>query len=174
MAVFGGGCFWCTEAVFQMLKGVSRVESGYAGGSTNAPSYEKVSSGTTGHAEVAQITFDPSKVTLEQVLEVFFKTHDPTSLNKQGADEGTQYRSAIFYRTEAQRKTAEELKKALDASGAWDRPIVTEITALATFYKAEDYHQDYYRNNPDQGYCRAVIQPKLAKFRKVFADRLKK
>ncbi len=170
----GGGCFWCVEAVYQELSGVLSVESGYSGGALENPTYKQICTGTTGHAEVAQITFDPSKLSLEQVLEVFFKTHDPTTLNRQGGDEGTQYRSVIFYRGDAQRKTAEELKKALDDSGAWKDPIVTEISPLRVFYKAEDYHQNYFKDNPDQGYCRAVIQPKMEKFRKVFKERLKK
>lgn len=174
LATFGGGCFWCTEAVFQELKGVLGVESGYTGGGTERPTYEEVCSGLTGHAEAVQVRYDPSQVTYEQILEVFFKTHDPTTLDRQGADVGTQYRSVIFTHDAAQRETAERIRKALDASGAYDAPIVTEIADFEAWFPAEDYHQDYFSNNPGNGYCRAVIQPKLEKFRKVFADRLKR
>lgn len=172
-AMFGGGCFWCVEAIFERLKGVHSVESGYAGGSTDAPTYEDVSSGQTGHAEVVRITYDPSLISYEKLLEVFFKTHDPTTLNQQGPDHGTQYRSSIFYFDEEQRTTAERIKTELDKSGAFPRPIVTEIVEAAPFFPAEDYHQDYFRNNPDSGYCRFAIRPKLEKFNKVFADSLK-
>jgi peptide-methionine (S)-S-oxide reductase len=173
-ATLGAGCFWCVEAVYQELAGVLSVESGYAGGIVENPTYRQVCAGTTGHAEVAQIRFDPAKVTFAQILEVFWKTHDPTTPNRQGVDEGTQYRSVIFTHGEEQRRIAEELKKSLDASGAWEKPIVTEILPLPVFYKAENYHQNYFRENPDQGYCRAIIRPKMEKFRKVFADQLKK
>jgi peptide-methionine (S)-S-oxide reductase len=169
----GGGCFWCVEAVFQELKGVSRVVSGYAGGTVPNPTYEQVCSGRTGHAEVAQITFDPSVVSLPEVLEVFWKTHDPTTLNRQGNDVGTQYRSVILYANPAQKETAEAYRKKLDESGAFNQPIVTTIEPLTTFYPAEKYHQNYYRTNPNQGYCQYVIVPKLDKFRKVFRDKLK-
>ena len=174
LATFGGGCFWCTEAVFLRLKGVVSVASGYAGGTVANPTYEQVSSGETGHAEVIQVTFDPTQVKYEALLEVFFKTHDPTTLNRQGADVGTQYRSVIFTHDAAQKKTAEEVKAALEAAKAFDRPIVTEITPFQAFYKAEDYHQGYYDANPRAGYCRVVIAPKLEKLEKVFADRLKR
>jgi peptide methionine sulfoxide reductase msrA/msrB len=172
-ATFGAGCFWCVEAVFQELKGVISVTSGYAGGHVKNPSYKEVCYGTTGHAEVAQIVYDPSVTSYDELLEVFWQTHDPTTLNRQGADEGTQYRSVIFYHNDTQKERAEYYKQELDASGAWDRPIVTEISPLPTFYPAEDYHQNYYSTNPEQGYCRAVIRPKVEKFRKVFADKLK-
>lgn len=173
LATFGGGCFWCTEAVFQELEGVLSVESGYSGGETEDPTYKEVCSGATGHAEAVQVRYDPAKVTYAQILEVFFATHDPTTLDRQGADVGTQYRSVVFTHDDEQRKTAEAIKKELDASGAYDAPIVTRIVPFETWYPAEDHHQDFFANNPNQGYCRAVIQPKLEKFRKVFADRLK-
>ena len=169
----GAGCFWCVEAVFLELKGVRSVTSGYMGGHVKNPSYREVCNGTTGHAEVAQIVFDPKEISFDAILEVFWKTHDPTTLNRQGADVGTQYRSAIFYHTEEQKAIAEHYKKKLDESGAFRAPIVTEITPASTFYKAEDYHQNYFAENQDAGYCRMVIQPKLEKFRTVFADRLK-
>ena len=170
----GAGCFWCVEAVFTELKGVKSVTSGYMGGHVKNPSYREVCNGTTGHAEVAQLTYDPKEITFDEILEVFWQTHDPTTLNRQGADVGTQYRSAIFYHTDEQRRIAEEYKVKLDASGAFRAPIVTEITAASTFFPAEDYHQDYYALNGEQGYCQMVIRPKLDKFRKVFADKLKK
>lgn len=173
-ATFGAGCFWCVEAIFQELKGVKSVTSGYAGGNIKNPTYEQVSSSATGHAEVAQIIYDPSQITYDELLEVFWKTHDPTTLNSQGADHGTQYRSVIFYHNEQQKHTAEAYKKKLNASGAWDKPLVTEIMPYKNFYKAEDYHQNYYKSNPNQGYCRAVIQPKVEKFRAVFKSKLKK
>lgn len=173
--VLGAGCFWCIEAVFQELEGVQTVESGYSNGSkAEAPTYKEVCTGSTGYAEVARITYDPMAVSFPEILEVFWQTHDPTTVNRQGNDVGTQYRSGIFYSNDEQRKTAEELKAELDKSGAWYAPIVTEIAALAHFHLAENYHQDYYANNPDQGYCRYVIQPKLEKFRKVFKDKVKK
>ena len=174
LATFGAGCFWCVEAVFQKLEGVVLVESGYSGGTTENPSYEQVCTGTTGHAEVCQIKFDPSRVSYDQLLEVFWKTHDPTTLDRQGADAGTQYRSVIFWHTEEQRKLAEKYKTELDASGAFDRPIVTVVRPFSQFYKAENYHQDYYTLNPEQGYCQAVIRPKVEKFQKVFGGKLKK
>lgn len=171
--VFGEGCFWCTEAIFQELKGVIRVESGYSGGDTENPTYEEVCTGTTGHAEVTFIEYDTSVISFDKLLEVFWKTHDPTTLNRQGADIGTQYRSVIFFTNEAQRETAESYKEKLDSAGIWNEPIVTEITPFKDFYKAEDYHQDYYENNRSQGYCRLVITPKLEKFRAVFSEDLR-
>jgi peptide-methionine (S)-S-oxide reductase len=173
-ATFGSGCFWCTEAVFERLKGVHSVVSGYAGGTVENPTYEEVCNGTTGHAEVTQITYDPALITYDELLEVFWKTHDPTTLNRQGNDVGTQYRSVIFYHDEEQKQLAEKYKEELDRSGAWDKPIVTEISPLTNYYEAEDYHQDYYANNPSQGYCAFVIAPKVEKFEKVFRDKLKK
>lgn len=174
VATFGSGCFWCTEAIFQNLAGVEKVESGYSGGKVKNPTYKEVCSGLTGHAEVIQVTYDPRKVSYDELLEVFWKTHDPTTLNKQGADEGTQYRSVIFYHTDEQKKLAETYKKKLDESGAFDKPIVTEITPFSAFYKAEDYHQNYFNLNGSAPYCSYVIQPKVEKFKKVFKDRLKK
>lgn len=174
VATFGSGCFWCTEAIFERLNGVVKVESGYAGGTVKNPTYEEVCSGTTGHAEVTQITYDPKIITYDELLEVFWKTHDPTTLNRQGNDVGTQYRSVIFYHNEEQKELAEKYKKELDKSGAWDNPIVTEISPVTNFYPAEGYHQDYYENNPNQGYCAFVIAPKVEKFEKVFRDKLKK
>jgi peptide-methionine (S)-S-oxide reductase len=171
---FGSGCFWCTEAIFQQLNGVLKVESGYSGGARPNPTYEQVSSGASGHAEVTQITYDPSVITFEDLLEVFWKTHDPTTLNRQGADVGTQYRSVIFYHNEAQKQLAETYMAKLDTSGAWDNPIVTEISAFKAFYKAEDYHQNYYNNNKRAPYCTFVIGPKLEKFEKVFGKRFVK
>jgi peptide-methionine (S)-S-oxide reductase len=168
LVTFGSGCFWCTEAVFQQLKGVETVVSGYSGGHVENPSYEQVTTGRTGHAEVCQIQFNPGQISFEDILEVFFSTHDPTTLNRQGNDVGTQYRSAIFYHSEEQRETAERVKAELDKSGTWKNPIVTEIVPFEKFYPAEDYHQNYFRNNPNQGYCRMVIAPKLDKFEKVF------
>ena len=170
----GAGCFWCVEAVFQDLDGVLSVTSGYMGGQIKNPTYKEVCTGQTGHAEVAQIIYDPSKITFPELLEVFWQTHDPTTLNRQGADVGTQYRSAIFYHSEAQRAEAERYKKELNASGAWDRPIVTEITKAEVFYPAEDYHQNYFNQNGEAAYCQFVIRPKVDKFKKVFADKLKK
>lgn len=173
LATFGSGCFWCTEAVFQQLKGVHSVVSGYSGGQVKDPSYEEVCFGTTGHAEVIQVAYDPKIVSYADLLEVFWKTHDPTTLNRQGNDVGTQYRSAVFYHSDEQRKEAEHYKKKLDESGAFRAPIVTEITRFASFYAAEDYHQNYYQDNPRQGYCSAIIRPKVEKFRKVFHEKLK-
>lgn len=174
VATLGGGCFWCVEAVFQELDGVLKVESGYAGGEVENPTYEQVCSGLTGHAEVCQITFDPSRITFDELLEVFWKTHDPTTLNRQGNDVGTQYRSVVFYHSDKQKELAELYRKKLDASGAFGAPIVTEISPVPKFYKAEAYHQNYFRTNPNAGYCAYVIQPKMAKFRKVFENKLRK
>lgn len=174
LATFGTGCFWCTEAVFESLEGVSDVVSGYEGGQVKNPTYKEVCTGTTGHAECVQVTYDPKKISYEDLLQAFFRSHDPTSLNRQGADVGTQYRSAIFYHNPEQQKAATEIKQELDKSGAYSKPIVTEIVPTETFYVAEAYHQDYFANNPEQGYCAAVIAPKLDKFRKVFHDKLKK
>jgi peptide-methionine (S)-S-oxide reductase len=170
----GAGCFWCVEAVFQNMEGVEKVVSGYSGGTIKNPSYKEVCTGATGHAEVCQITYDPNKVTVPEILEVFWQTHDPTTLNRQGNDIGTQYRSAIFYHTPEQKKIAEEYKAKLDSSGAFDRPIVTEITAYTNFYPAEDYHQNYYNENGSEPYCQFVVRPKVEKFKKVFADKVKK
>jgi peptide-methionine (S)-S-oxide reductase len=174
LATFGAGCFWCVEAVFKDLDGVVRVESGYAGGSADNPTYEEVCAGATGHAEVVQITYDPSRVSYEDLLEVFFKTHDPTTSNRQGPDEGTQYRSAILYHDDEQKKLAEKVKRDLDRSGAYEAPIVTEVSPFRKFFKAEDYHQNYFSLNPRKPYCVMVIQPKVEKFRKVFQNKLKK
>ncbi|RJE74497.1 peptide-methionine (S)-S-oxide reductase [Reichenbachiella sp. MSK19-1] len=173
VATFGNGCFWCTEAIFQDLKGVSKVESGYSGGQTLDPTYKEVCTGTTGHAEVLQITYDPAVISFDELLEVFWKTHDPTTLNRQGNDVGTQYRSVVFYHSDEQKALAEKYKKELNASGAFNDPIVTEITAFDKFYVAEDYHQNYFNLNGSQPYCNFVIKPKVEKFRKVFKDKLK-
>lgn len=173
-ATLGAGCFWCVEAVFQRLEGVEKVESGYSGGSTADPTYEEVCTGETGHAEVVQVTFDPAKLSYKELLEVFFRTHDPTTLNRQGADAGTQYRSVIFTHSDAQRRTAEQVKKETDAAKVWDDPIVTEISPFTGFYKAENYHQNYYNQNQYKPYCMMVINPKLSKFKKEFSGKLKK
>ena len=173
-ATLAGGCFWCLEAVFDEVKGVHSVESGYAGGSKENPTYREVCSGMTGHAEVVQVKFDPNVVSYRDLLNVFFAIHDPTTLNRQGADAGTQYRSAIFYHDEDQKKTVEGLIKELNGQKIWDRPIVTEIAPLDKFYMAEDYHQEYFANNPYQPYCQAVVAPKVSKFRKHFLEMLKK
>lgn len=173
-ATFANGCFWCTEAIFEELNGVISATSGYSGGSTENPTYKQVCTGETGHAECLQIVYDPQKISFDELLEVFWETHDPTTLNRQGADEGTQYRSAIFYHNEEQKEKAIKYKEALDKSGAFDKPIVTEITPFSKFYPAEDYHQQYFENNENSNpYCRIVIRPKLDKFRKVFHDKLK-
>jgi len=169
----GAGCFWCIESIFQNLKGVEKVVSGYSGGQTSNPTYKEICTGTTGHAEVAEITFDPSVVTFEEVLEVFFKTHDPTTMNRQGNDVGTQYRSAIFYHTDAQKEKSLTIIKSVNASGAYEKPIITEVSPVGVFYPAEDYHQNYFNLNGNQPYCQYVIQPKLDKFKKVFHDKLK-
>lgn len=172
-ATFGGGCFWCTEAVFQELAGVKAVRSGYSGGHTPNPTYEQVSRGNTGHAEVIQVLFDPAVVSYAELLDVFWQTHDPTTLNRQGADAGPQYRSAVFTHSDDQRQTAERLKQSLNESGAFNGIVVTEIVPFTTFYPAEDYHQNYYAHNPQQRYCRAVIDPKLDKLRSKFKDKLR-
>lgn len=172
-ATFGAGCFWCTEAVFLNVKGVTKVVSGYSGGHVKNPTYREVCAETTGHAEVTQITFDPQVVSFEDLLEIFWNTHDPTTLNRQGADEGTQYRSVVFYHNEEQKKIAEAYKKQLAASGVFKGPIVTEISPLINFFPAEDYHQNYYALNPNQGYCQFVVRPKVEKFKKQFASKLK-
>ncbi len=169
-ATFGGGCFWCTEAVFQQVKGVYEVISGYAGGRIANPTYREVTSGRTGHAEVVQLLFNPAEVSYLDLLEIFFKTHDPTTLNRQGADIGTQYRSVILYHNEEQRKQAEQVKQDLNQEEIWKDPIVTEIAPMEAFYRAEDYHQDYFAKNPDQAYCQYVIRPKLEKLEKLFKD----
>lgn len=166
----GAGCFWCVEAIFQRVKGVTSIESGYSGGKTQNPTYTEISSGTTGHAEVVQISFDTDDVSIEKILEVFWKTHNPTTLNQQGADVGTQYRSVIFFHTENQRQIAQKLKELLSKENVWDRPIVTEITPYTKFYKAENYHQNYFNQNKNQAYCQFVIVPKLEKFEKIFKD----
>lgn len=173
LATLAGGCFWCLEAVFQQLRGVTKVVSGYAGGQMPNPNYAAVCSGSTGHAEVLQITFDPSAITFRDVLDVFFTIHDPTTLNQQGGDVGTQYRSAIFFHSAEQRRIAEEVVRELDAAKVWDDPIVTEIVPFTVFYAAENYHQEYYRRNANQPYCRAVIAPKLAKLRSKYLEKLK-
>ncbi|HVF90281.1 MAG TPA: peptide-methionine (S)-S-oxide reductase MsrA [Blastocatellia bacterium] len=174
IATLAGGCFWCLEAVFNDLRGVEKVTSGYAGGNLPNPSYEQVCRGTTGHAEVVQITFNPKETSFKELLEVFFTIHDPTTLNRQGADTGTQYRSAIFYHSPEQKEVSERVIKELEAEGIWDDPIVTEVTPLDIFYPAEGYHQRYYEQNPNQPYCRAVVAPKVAKFRKLYLSKLKK
>lgn len=172
-ATFGSGCFWCTEAIFLNVEGVKKVVSGYTGGNVKNPTYKEVCSGLTGHAEVVQLTFDPAVVSYEQLLEIFWQTHDPTTLNQQGADVGTQYRSVIYYHSEDQKKSAEFYKNRLDEEGAFAKPIVTEISAATTFYRAEDYHQNYYNLNGNAPYCAFVIRPKLEKFKKAFEGMLK-
>jgi len=173
LATFGAGCFWCVEAVFQDLRGVEKVVSGYSGGARANPTYEQVCSGATGHAEVAQITFDPTVICFEELLEVFWLTHDPTTLNRQGGDTGTQYRSVIFYHDEAQKAAAEKSKQETGATNLWPNPIVTEISPLKAFYPAENYHQNYFNLHGSERYCQVVINPKVKKFRQKFADRLK-
>ncbi|MCU4158097.1 peptide-methionine (S)-S-oxide reductase MsrA [Carboxylicivirga sp. A043] len=173
-ATFGGGCFWCTEAFFDALEGVEKVESGYSGGEGINPTYKEVCSGLTGHAEVVQITFDPQKVSFVELLEVFFATHNPTTLNRQGADVGTQYRSVVFYHDEQQKQATELVIQSLEKENIFKDPIVTEVSAFTTFYKAENYHQDYFANNPRQPYCNAVINPKMEKFKKLFSEKIKK
>lgn len=172
-ATLGGGCFWCLEAVFERVEGVASVRSGYAGGSVAHPTYEEVCRGTTGHAEVVQVVFDPAVLSFADVLEIFFAIHDPTTLHRQGADVGTQYRSVIFHHTDAQRETARTMLADLDAQGIWDAPLVTQVAPLDTFWEAEKYHQEYFRRNPAQPYCAAVVAPKVAKFRQRFAHRLR-
>ncbi len=173
IATLAGGCFWCLEAVFDELRGVVESTSGYAGGPTSNPSYEQVCSGTTGHAEVVRIAFDPAAVSFRELLEVFFTIHDPTTLNRQGADVGTQYRSAVFYHTPEQKTTAEEVIAELEGRGLWPDPVVTELVPSGEFFPAEDDHRDYYARNPNQGYCRAVVAPKVAKARAQFLSKLK-
>lgn len=172
-ATFGAGCFWCVEAIFQRLNGVEKVQSGYSGGHVKNPSYKEVCTGLTGHAEVLQIVYDPKLISFEELLEVFWKTHDPTTLNRQGGDVGTQYRSAIFYHSEEQKQLAETYKQKLNAAHVWDQPVVTEIVQFTAFYPAEDYHNNYFNLNGEQGYCRMVIAPKVEKFEKVFKSKLK-
>jgi peptide-methionine (S)-S-oxide reductase len=174
IATLAGGCFWCLQPVFQDLKGVEKVEVGYTGGQLANPSYEAVCTDTTGHAEAVRITFDPQTVPYVDLLRIFFSVHDPTTLNRQGADEGTQYRSAIFFHTPEQEKSARQVIAEVNDAEVWRHPIVTEVQPVRTFYRAEEYHQDYFLKNPNAGYCRAVVAPKVAKFRKQFADRLKK
>ena len=173
VATFGTGCFWCSEAIFQQLKGVVKVTSGYSGGHVANPTYEEVCTGTTGHAETVQIVYDPTIISYDELLKVFWETHDPTTLNRQGDDEGTQYRSVIFYHTPEQKEKAEHYKAALNKSGAYNNPIVTAIEPFKNFYSAENYHQNYYNSHGEQPYCRLVIRPKLEKFEKVFKDKLK-
>lgn len=173
-ATFGAGCFWCVEAVFQNMEGVEKVVSGYSGGFVKNPAYKEVCMGTTGHAEVCQIYYNPQKVTFDELLEVFWQTHDPTTLNRQGNDIGTQYRSAIFYHSDEQKQKAEKYKAELDKSKAFDRPIVTEVTAYSNFYSAENYHQNYFNQNGSEPYCQFVVKPKVEKFKKVFKNKVKK
>jgi peptide-methionine (S)-S-oxide reductase len=173
IATLGGGCFWCLEAVFERLRGVERVESGYSGGQLHNPTYRQVCDGNTGHAEVVQITLDPAVVSFGEVLDVFFATHDPTTLNRQGNDVGTQYRSVVFYHTNEQKEIAEKRIAELTEAGIWDAPLVTQVVPFEKFYRAEDYHQEYFRQNPTQPYCQAVVAPKVAKFRKQFLSKLK-
>ncbi len=172
-ATFAGGCFWCTEAIFEQVNGVKSVLSGYSGGTVINPSYREVTRGTTGHAEAIQITYDQSVISFMELLEIFFKTHDPTTLNRQGADIGQQYRSAVFYHSDDQKEKTLEIIDALNKVKIWKDPIVTEVTLYSNFFEAEDYHQEYFSSNPDQGYCRLLIQPKVEKFKKVFNDKLK-
>lgn len=173
ITTLGGGCFWCLEAVYDELKGVTDVVSGYMGGHIDNPTYRAVCTGSTGHAEVIQVTFDNEIISFEDILDVFFTIHDPTTLNRQGNDVGTQYRSAVFYHSEEQKQTAEQVIQRVSNEKLWDDPIVTEVSAADTFYAAEDYHQNYFVNNPFQGYCRVIIAPKVAKFRQKYLDRLK-
>jgi len=171
-ATLAGGCFWCLEAVFEQVQGVTSVQSGYAGGHVADPTYKQVCTGETGHAEVVQVTFDPEVISYHDLLEIFFSIHDPTTLNRQGADVGTQYRSAVFTHSDEQRATAREVLSELEREGPWDDPVVTQLQPLEAFYPAEDYHDEYFRNHPEQSYCRLVIEPKVAKFRQRFAHRL--
>jgi peptide-methionine (S)-S-oxide reductase len=173
VATFGGGCFWCLEPIFDNLRGVVSAESGYSGGHLPNPTYEQVCSGKTGHAEVVQVTFDPSQISYRDLLKVFFSIHDPTTLNRQGADVGTQYRSIVLYHTPEQREAAEQVMRELEREGIWSDPIVTQLVPFDTFYRAEDYHQEYFANNPSQGYCSVVIAPKVSKFRKQYQTMLK-
>jgi peptide-methionine (S)-S-oxide reductase len=174
VATLAGGCFWCLEAVFDELRGVVSVESGYSGGHVTKPNYQQVCTGATGHAESVQITFDPEVISYRNLLQVFFSIHDPTTLHRQGADVGTQYRSAVFYHDEGQKTIADEVMRELEAQHLWEDPIMTELTPFEAFYRAEDYHQEYFANNPNQPYCRVVVAPKVAKFRQHFLERLKK
>jgi len=173
-AILGGGCFWCLEAVYDELTGVVSVESGYSGGTVTAPSYQEVCTGATGHAEVVRVNFDPQVISYREILQVFFAIHDPTSLNRQGSDVGTQYRSVIFYRDEEQKRIAGQVIQEIEAEKIWDKPLVTQLLPFEAFYIAEDYHQEYFKKNPYQGYCQMVVAPKVAKFRQKFAARLKK
>jgi peptide-methionine (S)-S-oxide reductase len=173
IATLGGGCFWCTEAIYKELKGIVSVTSGYSGGEIVNPSYREVCTGRTGHAEVIEIEFNPAIIPFSEILEVFFATHDPTTLNRQGADAGTQYRSVIFYHNQEQKETAESIISRMNQENVYGKPVVTEVTAWKNFFPAEDYHQDYFENNPTQSYCQFVIAPKMEKFRKIFSDRLK-
>lgn len=172
LATLGGGCFWCLEAVFELLRGVVKVVSGYSGGHVDQPTYRQVCGGNTGHAEVVQITYDRQQINYRDLLEVFFAVHDPTTLNRQGADEGTQYRSAIFYHNDEQKRIADDTLDELNAAQTYPRPTVTEVVPLTRFFAAEDYHQGYFRSNPEQGYCQVVISPKVAKLRKLFAEHI--
>ncbi len=173
IVTFGGGCFWCIEAIFEELEGVEQVESGYSGGRVDDPTYQQVCTGKTGHAEVVQVTFDPKVISVKKILRIFFTVHDPTTLNRQGPDVGTQYRSVIFYRSQEQRAIAGEVLREIQSEKLWSDPIVTEIVPFKAFYKAEDYHQDYYKLNPGQAYCRIIIDPKVKKFRELYQDTLK-
>jgi peptide-methionine (S)-S-oxide reductase len=174
VATLGGGCFWCIEAAFQEIRGIVNVESGYAGGTAASPTYEQVCTGATGHAEVVQVTFDPNTVSFREILEIFFTAHDPTTLNRQGADVGSQYRSAIFYHDEKQKEVAEQVIEELDSSKVWDGPIVTQVEPFKSFYRAEDYHRRYFERHPEAAYCRVVIAPKIAKLRRKYREKLKK
>jgi len=173
IATLGGGCFWCLQPAFQDLQGVEKVEVGYSGGTVANPTYQQVCTGTTGHAEVVQVTFSPDVISYDEILKAFFAVHDPTTKDRQGADVGTQYRSVIFYHNESQKKAAEQIFRQIDAEKIWSAPVVTQIVPFQAFYRAEEYHQNYFENNPDQGYCRLAIAPKIAKFRKKYASRLK-
>ena len=173
MATLASGCFWCSEAVFKIVKGVEKVDPGYSGGSKENPSYEEVSAGRTGHAEAVQLTFDPSVISFREILEIFFGTHDPTTMNRQGPDVGTQYRSVIFYHDEAQKATAESVIDELNKEGIWDKPIVTQVVPFKAFYKAEDYHKDYYAKHPESAYCQQVITPKIVKLQQRYFSKLK-
>ena len=173
VATLGGGCFWCTEAVFSELKGVDRVESGYSGGNVANPTYQQVCTGETGHAEVVQITFDPTVIAFKDILTIFFTIHDPTTLDRQGADVGTQYRSVIFYHSNKQKTVVDQVVKEIEAAGIWEAPIVTQVVPFEAFYVAENYHQEYFKRNPDQAYCQVVIAPKVTKFRKQYLSKLK-
>ena len=173
LATFGGGCFWCVEAIFDRVTGVQIVISGYSGGTVSNPTYKQITTGSTGHAEVVQIRFDPNQISYLELLEIFFKTHDPTTLNRQGPDVGTQYRSIVLYHTQEQRIQAQEVIEELNEARIWESPIVTQVVPFETFYTAENYHQEYFENNPNQGYCRMVVQPKVEKFEKIFSKKLK-